>query len=169
MSKDKYHFFWGGEFSQWYPSTFEIDGKTYNCAEQYMMEQKALFFGDIKTANKIMIEPAPKEQKALGRSITPFDADKWMEVCFDIVKRGNIAKFTQNPELLKVLLDTEHIEIVEASPYDKIWGIGLGEWDPLIHDKSNWNGLNLLGKVIMEVREQLRKDVTLYTKLEKQE
>jgi ribA/ribD-fused uncharacterized protein len=166
MSKDKYHFFWGGEFSQWYPSTFEIDGKTYNCAEQYMMYQKALHFGDISTAKRIMKEPRPKEQKALGRSITPFDADSWMNVCFEIVKRGNVAKFTQNPKLLKVLLSTGDKELVEASPYDKIWGIGLSETDPKIYDKSNWDGLNLLGKVCMEVREELKKDVTLYLKHE---
>jgi ribA/ribD-fused uncharacterized protein len=153
MSKDKYHFFWGGEFSQWYPSTFEIDGKTYNCAEQYMMEQKALFFGDKESANMIMEAVSPRDQKAFGRRIKPFDPEKWMDVCYAIVLRGNISKFSQNSKLLKVLLETRDKEIVEASPTDKIWGIGLAENNPLIYDKSNWDGLNLLGKVVMEVRE----------------
>lgn len=153
MNEDKYHFFWGGEFSQWYPSTFIIDEKSYNCAEQYMMEQKALYFNDRESAIKIMNTSDPREQKALGRKVKNFDADKWMEVCYDIVLKGNIAKFSQNEELLEVLRSTGNKEIAEASPYDKIWGIGLDEYNPLILDKKNWNGMNLLGKVIMEVRD----------------
>jgi len=154
--KEKYHLFWGGEFSQWYPSTFEIDGTTYNCAEQYMMEQKALFFDDVLSADMIMASTSPREQKAFGRKVQNFDADKWMEVCYDVVVKANIAKFSQNPKLLEVLLNTGDIEIVEASPYDKIWGIGLGENDPRAQDKSQWDGLNLLGKAVMETREKLK-------------
>jgi ribA/ribD-fused uncharacterized protein len=155
-TQEKYHLFWGGEFSQWYPSTFEIDGKTYNCAEQWMMEQKALFFGDKKMAKRIMETKQPREQKALGRKVSNFDAEQWMKNSYDIVLKGNIAKFSQNPELLKVLLDTGDIEIVEASPYDKIWGIGLGENDPRAQDKSQWDGMNLLGKVVMDTRNWLK-------------
>lgn len=156
MKKEKYHLFWGGEFSQWYPSTFKIDGKTYTSAEQYMMEQKALFFGDTESAGMIMSTDSPRDQKAFGRRVKPFLPDKWMEVCYDIVLTGNIAKFSQNPKLLKVLLDTGDIEIVEASPTDRIWGIGLGENNPKAQDKGEWLGLNLLGKVVMETRNFLK-------------
>jgi ribA/ribD-fused uncharacterized protein len=154
--KEKFHLFWGGEFSQWYPSKFEIDGKKYNCAEQWMMEQKALFFGDGKMAKRIMEEKSPNIQKAFGKKVTPFDGEKWMEVCYDIVLKGNIAKFSQNPKLLKVLLDTGDIEIVEASPYDRIWGIGLSENDARAQDKGQWRGMNLLGKVVMDARTALK-------------
>jgi len=154
--KEKFYLFWGGECSQWYPSKFEIDGTTYNCAEQWMMEQKALFFGDEEMAKKIMSTEKPNEQKAFGRKVKNFDANKWMEVCYDIVVRGNIAKFGQNPKLLKFLLDTGDIEIVEASPEDKIWGIGLAPWNRLAQDRANWDGLNLLGKAIMDARKTLK-------------
>ena len=149
-------YFWGGEFSQWYPSIFEIDGVSYNCAEQYMMEQKAVLFGDTKMMGRIMTTKSPREQKAFGRKVKDFDATKWEAVAYDIVVRANIAKFSQNPELLKILLNTENREIVEASAEDTIWGIGLSPWDPLRFDKKNWKGTNLLGKAIMDAREELK-------------
>ena len=155
-NKGKFHLFWGGEFSQWYPSEFKIDGGTYNCAEQYMMEQKALFFKDDFAADMIMDETEPRLRKAWGRKVENFDGELWMEVCYDIVLKGNIAKFSQNPKLLKVLLDTGSIEIVEASPYERVWGIGLSENNIKAQDKGQWLGLNLLGKVIMDVREALK-------------
>lgn len=148
-------YFWGGEFSQWYPSMFEIDGVTYNCAEQYMMEQKALLFEDKEIAEKIMNTPEPRKQKQFGRQVKNFDAAKWEEIAYDTVVRGNIAKFSQNPKLLQILLNTENREIVEASAEDVIWGIGLSPWDPKRFDKKNWRGTNLLGKAIMDARKAL--------------
>ena len=158
MGREDFTFFWGGEFSQWYPSVFEVDGITYNCAEQYMMEQKARFFKDAEIAEKIMQSKSPREQKALGRQVRNFDADKWMEVCYDIVKKGNLAKFSQNPYLLDVLATTKGTEIVEASPDDKIWGIGYSEHNKLAWNKETWDGLNLLGKVLDDVRDELLSD-----------
>src|SRR5947209_19865319 len=103
---ESFTFFWSGPFSQWHPCQFTIDGKVYNCAEQYMMEQKALLFDDRETAAKIMRARTPREQKQLGRQVGNFNAGRWNAVARDIVFRGNVAKFTQNPELRAALLAT---------------------------------------------------------------
>ena len=93
-SGEKFTFFFGKDspFSQWHPARFEVDGVTYNCAEQYMMHQKAVLFGDEAMATKILKSDDPKEQKALGRKVSNFDQDKWKEECRKIVKAGNLAK-----------------------------------------------------------------------------
>lgn len=149
-------FFWGGPFSQWYKSDFIIDGTKYNCAEQYMMAMKASYFGDNEVYKQIMNSNNPKIQKALGRCVKNFNADKWNIVCKDFVYDANLAKFSTEP-LTSVLLSTGDKEVVEASPYDIIWGIGMGENDPDRFDKSKWRGTNWLGEVLMLVRENLRK------------
>jgi ribA/ribD-fused uncharacterized protein len=149
---DKYVFFWDGIYSQWYPEDMQIDGTFYNCCEQYMMEQKALLFGDKETAKKIMKTSSPAEQKALGRSVKNFNRDIWDQHCMSIVIKGNYGKFAQPGMLRKDLIHTGNRIIVEASPYDKIWGIGMEENDPGIEDPANWKGLNLLGHAIMTVR-----------------
>jgi ribA/ribD-fused uncharacterized protein len=156
MITDDYVFFWGGICSQWYASEFEIDGQKFTCAEQYMMYKKALLFEDEDVANAVMRTQNPREQKALGRKVRGFDKDKWEEVCREYVYEGNYAKFTQNPELLEELISYGDREIVEASPYDKIWGIGLHETSPDIEDKSKWQGTNWLGEAIMRVRNELK-------------
>lgn len=152
---NKMHLFWGGPFSQWYPSTFEISGVTYNCTEQYMMAKKAELFGDEDAYLRIMASADPREQKSIGRSVENFDPDQWNAISRDVVFRGNMAKFTQNPELGGYMLSTETQEIVEASPEDVIWGIGLAEDDPDAYDKTKWKGTNWLGEVLMEVRRVL--------------
>jgi hypothetical protein len=153
---DDYVFFWGGEYSQWFKSKFTIDGVTFATAEQYMMYRKALLFEDAEIANKILATNNPAEQKLLGRQIKKFDKTVWNEHCRDIVWQGNYAKFTQNPELFAELVSTGNREIVEASPEDRIWGIGLHEDDPNILDKSKWRGTNWLGEAIMKVRTSLK-------------
>lgn len=158
MITDKYVFFWGGICSQWYPSQFTINGEKFNCAEQYMMYKKALLFEDEDVANAIMRTFNPREQKALGRKVRGFDKDKWEEVCREYVYEANYAKFTQNPKLLEELMSYGDREIVEASPEDKIWGIGLHETDERVHDKSKWQGTNWLGEAIMRAKEQIHKE-----------
>jgi len=153
---DKHIFFWNGIYSQWYPSKFEIDGIEYNCCEQYMMHQKALLFGDENIAEQILHEELPAAQKSLGKKVKGFDRTKWDKHCFSIVYKGNYAKFTQNEDLKNQLLNTDDKIIVEASPYDFIWGIAKGENDEDIEDPANWLGLNLLGFAIMTVREQIK-------------
>ena len=149
---NNFHLFWGGPFSQWYPSVFEIEGVHYNCAEQYMMAKKAELFGDKEAHAAIMASTVPKEQKAIGRKVQNFDLDRWNAVARDIVFRANMAKFSQHPQLRKFILETGTQEIVEASPEDTIWGIGLAENDPDAQDKTKWKGTNWLGEVLMSVR-----------------
>jgi ribA/ribD-fused uncharacterized protein len=154
--ENNFEFFYGGPFSQWFPCRFTIKGVTYNCAEQYMMAQKALFFADIDAHIKIMATDSPSKQKAIGRTVKGFNVPAWNTVCKKIVYDANYAKFTQNENLKEYLLDTENKEIVEASPYDVIWGIGLPEGHPDITDKTKWRGMNWLGETIMMVRETIR-------------
>lgn len=158
MITNDYVFFWGGICSQWYASDFEIDGQKFTCAEQYMMYKKALLFEDEEVANAIMRTQNPREQKALGRKVRGFDKDKWEAHCKEYVYEGNYAKFTQNPELLEELESYGNREIVEASPEDKIWGIGMHETHPDILDKTKWQGTNWLGEAIMRVRETLKEE-----------
>lgn len=153
--KSKYVFFYGGVFSQWFPATFRINGTRFGCAEQYMMFKKAQLFKDELSMTKIMKTDDPAEQKALGKKVTNFDVDTWNAVARNIVYTGNLAKFTQNVGLLAKLLETEDKLIVEASPYDRIWGIGLGEFDPARFDKSKWKGTNWLGQVLTKLREDI--------------
>ena len=167
--KEKYIFFWShqekneGEvtkkcLSQWYNCMFEIDGIKYYTAEQYMMSQKALAFNDKETYSKIMEEKEPREYKKLGRQVKNFDSTIWDKKKFEAVIKGNIAKFSQNEKLKEFLLNTQEKILVEASPYDKIWGIGMDENDKDILDPSKWKGENLLGKALMKVREIIKKE-----------
>lgn len=150
--------FWGGIFSQWYAHDMVIDGVIYNCCEQYMMAEKARMFGDADVLEAIMKAKDPRNQKALGRGIKNFNPHMWNVVCKDIVFRANLSKF-QDPELKKYLFSFGNEEIVEASPYDKIWGIGLAEDNPDALDKTKWQGTNWLGEAIMAVRESLKRQV----------
>lgn len=148
--------FYGGVFSQWYPASFVINGCLYNCAEQYMMAQKARLFGDKERLGHIMYSNNPATQKALGRKVAGFKREVWDTVSRDVVLRASLAKFSQNPELLAYILGTGEDILVEASPTDTIWGIGLDELDPDALDPAKWQGTNWLGEVLMETRSALR-------------
>jgi ribA/ribD-fused uncharacterized protein len=153
--EEKFTLFWDGPFSQWYPSKFAVNHLKFNCAEQFMMYGKAVLFHDFETAEQILQAESPKDQKALGRKIRNFDQDIWMLFREGIVYTGSYAKFTQNADLWGILLATKGTTLVEASPYDKIWGIGLGESDPKTLNRTTWNGLNLLGETLTRVREAI--------------
>lgn len=153
---DKYVFFWNGIYSQWYRAPFSINGIKFNSCEQYMMYEKAMLFGDEEIANKILESETPAEQKALGKLVKGFDRKIWDMNCLSIVCDGNLAKFSQNPELKEELLATGDRVIVEASPVDFIWGIQRDEDYDGNEDPGQWRGLNLLGFAIMTVRNQLR-------------
>ena len=153
---DKHVFFWEGVFSQWHKAPMTIDGIEYNSCEQYMMHQKALLFDDEIIADLIMQEKNPREQKKYGRMIKNFDKALWDKNCLAIVYEGNLAKFKQNNDLRAVLLLTDNRIMVEASPLDHIWGIGLDENAEGIDDPSYWLGLNLLGQALTLVKNQLR-------------
>ncbi len=153
----RFTFFWqsGSPFSQWHPSEFVVEGKRFVCAEQYMMYGKAVLFGDLEVAQRILASKSPKTQKALGRKVQGFDEKLWRRERERIVYEGNHAKFTQDEALLKALLATAGTELVEASPTDRIWGVGLSQEDPRIQNPSQWRGENLLGKVLTRLREDL--------------
>lgn len=154
---NKYEFFWSGPFSQWYHSEFVVNGRTFNCAEQYMMFAKALIFGDVNTAERIMSTKNPQEQKKLGRQVKDFVPHIWGNISRELVYQGNMAKFLQNCNLYDILLDTGDKILVEASPYDKIWGIGLDEEAAKITPPNEWPGTNWLGEVLTQVRTDILK------------
>lgn len=153
QTDNNYLFFWGGECSQWYPSVFEEFGESFNCTEQFMMAAKAKVFGDENAYVKIMSTPIPKEQKALGRLVENFDPTVWDTVARDYVTLGNYDKFTQNHKLSLFLAENVDKFFVEASPYDKVWGIGLREDDTLVLDSANWKGKNWLGECINRAKD----------------
>lgn len=156
---EQYEFFWSGPFSQWYPSMFMIDDKTFSCAEQYMMYNKAILFNDTATAKKIMNTINPKEQKKLGRQVKDFDVKVWNNVAKDVVYQGNRAKFLQNSKLYAILMDTGMRLLVEASPYDAVWGIGLSAVAARVTPADEWPGTNWLGEVLTKVRDDLINEI----------
>jgi len=144
--------------SQWAASPFEVDGQRYPTAEHWMMAEKARLFGDAEIEARVLAAAHPKSVKALGRKVRGFDDATWCEARQQIVLEGSLHKFRQNPALLEFLLSTRDATLVEASPYDRIWGIGLRADQPAARDPSRWRGLNLLGLALMEARTQLREE-----------
>ena len=142
--------FWGTEgsygcFSNFYPCTFQFNGKAFNCSEQAFMWMKAVTFGDFEISEQILKEVDPKKIKKLGREVKNFSEEHWSQVSYDIMLQINLAKYSFNPELKNILLGTKDAYLYENSPFDYKWGVG-----------KTGNGKNLLGKVLMEVRERLK-------------
>lgn len=154
-------FFYGSShpFSNWYMMPFVHRGKQYNCGEQYMMYQKAILFKDYDVAEMILEQRDPRKQKFLGRQVRNFVESEWNAVCKPTMVEGLTSKFRQDTYSLNTLLDTGDTIIVEASPTDRIWGVGLAESDPLILNPKNWRGTNWLGDVLMEVRNVIKTSV----------
>jgi len=163
-------FFWGHNhkpnepinkfcLSQWFESSFMINDVSYKTAEHWMMAQKALLFNDLDCYQAIMDATHPHEAKRIGRMVTGFSEKVWNEKRYEIVVKGNYYKFKQSPELSRFLINTKQRVIVEASPVDKIWGIGLAKENDKAKNVFDWNGLNFLGFALMEVRDMLGKEV----------
>lgn len=151
--KTKYKLFLKGEFSNWYISTFIVDGITFNCGEQYMMYKKAMLFNDLDTANKIMNTSSPSSQKKLGRKVKNYVEKEWDSVRYEIVKKGLIEKFTQNENLKRFIISHKGYQMVEVNPKDIIWGVGYSESDAL-ENIDDW-GQNLLGKILTEISNEI--------------
>ena len=163
----KYLTFWGhqplptgevgkGCLSQWWPSAFTVDGLTFATAEHYMMWRKAMLFAEEQTAGQILAAPDPAGAKALGRKVRGFDQAAWESRRFEFVAAGSVAKFGQHPGLREFLLATGERVLVEASPRDRVWGIGLSAGHERAADPRQWHGLNLLGFALMRARATLR-------------
>jgi ribA/ribD-fused uncharacterized protein len=164
MTKYKYVFFWKsskepapGCLSQWAGIGFVVDGIYYRSAEQYMMAAKARLFNDKNALDKIMKQASPMIMKKIGRGVKGFDGERWAKASYDVVVKGNFAKFSQNEEYGKYLLSTGDAILAEASPEDAIWGIGMKEKEAAKVNHEQWKGKNLLGKALMEVRERLKR------------
>jgi ribA/ribD-fused uncharacterized protein len=161
--KFSYLFFWGHQpaksgitaacFSQWYEAAFVVDGQHYPTAEHFMMAEKAALFGDHDIRSQVLRADSPGAAKALGRKVRGFDEAAWVANRFSIVVRANSAKFFQNPELNHFLQQTGSRVLVEASPVDRIWGIGMARDDEKANNPNLWHGLNLLGFALMQVRD----------------
>ena len=162
----KYLFFWGhqpsktGEilkscFSQWWQVNFTIDNIEYKSAEHYMMAEKARLFKDQEVLEKILECKSPAAAKKLGRQVKNFEPTLWEANSFEVVKRANYYKFAQNDDLKTFLLNTKKRILVEASPVDPIWGIGMAEDHENAANPKKWRGQNLLGFALMEVRDEL--------------
>jgi ribA/ribD-fused uncharacterized protein len=160
-------FFWGHRperdgrigkscLSQWWISPFTHEGKTYPSAEHWMMACKARLFGDLAMERQILQAPTPADAKKLGRKVARFDSALWDANKYNFVLEGNVLKFGQDPRLKSFLLATGDKVLVEASPVDAIWGIGLSADARGIEDPRTWRGENLLGFALMEARDRLR-------------
>ena len=163
---DKFLLFWGHQksasisascLSQWYTSSFWQDETRYLCAEQYMMAKKAECFGDKEALEQILSAKDPAQMKALGRQVRGFDAKVWDEIKFGVVLNASYLKFSQNAPLRDFLLQTVSKVLVEASPVDKIWGIGLAASDENAQNPMKWRGQNLLGFALMRARDEIAK------------
>ncbi|MFF7244046.1 NADAR family protein [Embleya sp. NPDC008237] len=161
----KYVFFWGHRepregvdsscLSQWYPSPFTVDAVTYRTAEHWMMAGKARMFGDEDAERRVVAAAHPKTAKTIGRQVRGFDERRWVDERFELIVRGNVAKFGQHPAMGAFLLGTGQRVLVEASPLDRIWGIGLAADDERAGNPELWRGSNLLGFALMEARARL--------------
>lgn len=142
-------------FSQWYASPFVVDGVRYPTAEHFMMAEKARIFGDSAIREMVLGAPDPGAAKAFGRKLKNFDDAIWKSERFDTVCRANRAKFGQNDELKLFLIGTRGKILVEASPRDRIWGIGMGASNEGANNPNLWRGLNLLGFALTKVRDEM--------------
>ncbi|MFD5056381.1 NADAR family protein [Streptomyces tendae] len=163
----KYLCFWGHRplpdgsigpscLSQWWPSPFTVDGVEYATAEHWMMAGKARLFADAEAERRVLAAAHPAGAKKAGRLVRGFDEAVWERERFRIVVEGSVHKFASDPALRAFLLDTGGRVLVEASPVDRVWGIGLAADDEAAQDPERWRGPNLLGFALMAARERLR-------------
>ncbi len=136
--------------------TGRLRGKKYDNNEQWMMAAKAWLMNDLATLIEIHKIHDPKAIKALGRKVKPFNEALWQKACEAVVTAGAVAKFSATERMRKEILDTGELILVEGSPVDRIWGVGISWRSPEIEDPKNWRGKNLLGKCLMEARKVIQ-------------
>jgi ribA/ribD-fused uncharacterized protein len=163
----KFLFFWGHTqsvpgvvdkacLSQWYGASFTEEEHRFATSEHYMMFCKAMLFADTEAAARVLDAKSPAQAKAIGREVRGYTDARWHAERFRCITRGNVLKFGQNPAMLGFLTSTGTRVLVEASPRDRIWGIGMGKDNEHAENPRLWRGLNLLGFALMAAREQLR-------------
>lgn len=162
--RENFHFFFGKDdpFSNFHPARFTVNGETYTCSEQFMMHQKAMLFQDWFHAAEIMKAKVPLQMKRLGRKVQNFDPHVWGAECDKIMKRGLKAKFTENEHLKMELIKTFPRILVEASPRDRLWGIGLGGKNEKAHCRLTWRGKNKLGYLLTYIRNVIMEEEGLF-------
>ncbi len=153
---DTHLYFLRGVLSNFEKCYIKYKGHLFATTEQAFMWEKAIFFNDHESASKILKEENPAKAKKLGREVKNFDDSKWSKVCYEIMYKINYEKYFQNTRLKNILLNTGDKMIIEANPKDTRWGIGLSAEDDRVLDESQWQGENLLGKVLMQVRDELK-------------
>ena len=162
--KNTYVMFWrphegNGILSQWYDSTFTVDGVEYSHAEMFMMAEKCKLMGDEETRQQILqCRDDPSKQQKLGRTVANWDEDLWLANREEVSYQANLAKFSQNSDLKNFLMQTDDAVLVEASPNDRVWGIGMKRTDYNATNEREWRGQNLLGKCLMRARETIRQE-----------
>lgn len=166
FTPEDFLFFWGhrnnqdgsigkGCLSQWYPKAFSHEGKVFATTEHWMMYHKAKLFNDAEAMKRIFLDDSPQIAKQIGRKVRNFDATIWSATAYEVVVEGNLLQFSQHEKLKGFLLSTQQRILVEASPYDQIWGIGMTAEDPRAIKPMEWSGTNYLGFALMEVRDKL--------------
>lgn len=157
--KEKFIFYFGEKFvySHWFKCDFKIGNLNLCCVEQYIMYQKAILFNDNEIAKRILNSSDPSRHRHLGKRVTGFNKGIWHQHCKRFPFEGNFAKFSQNEELRKILMQSVGKYFAEASPYDRIWGIGLSMSNLKIYDRLQWRGKNWAGEVLESVRTELLK------------
>lgn len=149
---ETHYFFLTNWMSNFAHSVFTDGINTYQNTEQYFMYQKAIHFGDTETATKILLASTPNEAKTLGREVKNYNDESWNMIRYHHMYIGNILKYTQNFDLACKLKDTRSLILVECNPRDSIWGIGLSAEEAVKVTPNQWRGKNLLGRVLMDVR-----------------
>ncbi|MBB1509960.1 NADAR family protein [Tessaracoccus sp. MC1756] len=144
-----------GCLSEHYPAPFESDGELFRTVEHYIAWRKATLFGDKHSAQRVLRAEAPTTARAIGRTVRPFNDEVWKSHRFDVAVAANVAKFAADPQLADHLRSTGRSVLVNASPIDRVWGIGLSADDPAAQDPTRWPGLNIQGFALMEARRRL--------------
>jgi ribA/ribD-fused uncharacterized protein len=170
-SPEDFLFFWGhrnnqdggigkGCLSQWYQKGFSYEGNIFATAEHWMMYHKAKVFNGVEAMERVFLNDSPQVAKQVGRKVRNFDTEVWSDAAYGIVVEGNLLKFSQQEKLKVFLLSTKQRILVEVSPYDQIWGIGMTAEDQRAIKPAEWGGTNYLGFALMEVRDKLPSTTT---------
>lgn len=141
------------------PKGIVYNGLTFYTTEHLFMYRKAEHFKDTESMDLIYNAKTAQESKDYGRAVKGYNDNSWFKVREQVMYEANYLKYTTDEDLKKKLLDTGDLILVESNLKDKHWSCGLSVDDPLIYDENNWTGQNLLGKILMKIREEIKSDL----------